>query len=150
MNSWKCISIKLLPKRVEYQKLQRKKRVSRARCQIVCVLTASRYLWTKNSDLLKLLCFMSLETGLHRSKKPPVSSNSPVSILSSVKVLFQIDQITYRIDSWIPQLPLYSWYSHRAVPQVSLGTSFQVGKLGAGRGVGWGVTLIPDSKLSPF
>ena len=72
----------------DYQKFRRKKgSPEHVRFSVYC-LTASRYLWIKNSGLLKLLCFMSPETNLHRSKKPPVLSNSHMNILSSVKVLF--------------------------------------------------------------
>ena len=133
----------------EYQKFQRKKGSPEhvVRFSVYC-LTASRYLWTKNSGLLKLLCFMSLETDLHRNKKTPVSSNSHVNILSSVKVLFQIDQITYiELTHGSPDYPVLFLVLTQSCLQVSLGTSLQVRKLGAGRGR---VTLIPDSKLSPF
>jgi len=81
---------------------------------------------------------MSLETDLHRSKKPPVSINSHVNILSSVKVLFQIDQITYiELTHGSPNYPCI------------LGTHTELGG-GGGGGGGGAVTLIPDSKLSPF
>lgn len=85
------ISIRLLPKKVKrISKMSSEKNGSpehTVQFSVYCLITSTRYLWTKDSGHLKASCFTSLETYLH-SRKSLVLSNSHANVLSPVKALF--------------------------------------------------------------